>query len=194
MPQSGSFLTGPFRPRANQRLDPAVYAEPETLAFFTIRAYEHHAPFTSPIINATIVKTLMEDRLRLGIHVLVYCLMPDHLHLLLTPRKRGSSMLTLLDQFKGKSTNDSWKAGWSGKLWQPRHYDHVLRVEEEFANVALYILQNPIRARLVERPRDYLWSGGMDVWASWHVGLAYTEWEERNKQTVIGSVAPRGRQ
>lgn len=173
---------GPFRPRRNERLDdPKVYSDPGSLGFFTIRAYQNQQPFLQPAISATVVRTLTEDRLRLGMLMLVYCLMPDHLHLLLTPRKPGASMLTFVHQFKGKCTNASWKVGWSGKLWQPRSYDHILREEEEFAAVALYILENPVRAGLVESPRDYLWSSGMDIWGGWHVGLAYAEWEERNK-------------
>lgn len=171
----------------NQRLDTEIYAEPGTLTHITIRAYQHQTPFRNPLVDATVVKTLTEDRLRLGVLVLVYCLMPDHLHLLLTPRKKGCSVLTFVDQFKGKSTNVSWKVGWQGKLWQPRNYDHVLRIEEEFAATAIYILENPLREGMVQRPRDYLWQGGMDVWGGWHVGLAYAEWEERNRATTTGA-------
>jgi putative transposase len=123
-----------------------------------------------------VVKTLIEDRLRPNILVLAYCLMPDHLHLLLTPRLNGCSMLTFVDQFKGKSTKRSWPTGWSGKLWQQRYYDHVLMADEEFGAVAMYIVENPVRKGMVEDPEEYLWSGGIDRYGDWHIREVFDEW------------------
>ena len=76
----------------------------------------------------------------------------------------GSSgaALTFTDQYKGKATNASWTAGWYGKLWQPRYFDHVVRTEESLVAIAEYILNNPVRQGLVENPDAWQWSGEMN--------------------------------
>jgi len=183
MPQRVRYPTGPFLPRRNQRLPGRAYEEAGTFCFFTIRAYGREKPFTDAVRNATVMKTLIEDRLRRGVLVLAYCLMPDHLHLLLTPHVHGRSMLSFVDQFKGKSTNRTWQTGWSGKLWQPRNHDHVLRADEEFRAVATYILENQTWQGKAGGPEDYRWSGGFDHYAVWHVGVAYADWREWREAT-----------
>lgn len=88
--------------------------------------------------------------------------MPDHLQLLVSPRINGFSVLTFADQYKGKTTNLSWKSGWRGKLWQPRSYDNVVRCEKALPDYVRYILSDPFRSGLVEREEDYLWKGIWD--------------------------------
>ena len=67
--------------------------------------------------------------------------------------------MTFTDRFKGKSTNQSWSAGWTGHLRQPRFYDHFVRGEESLAAIARYILENPVRRGLVARVEDWPWGG-----------------------------------
>jgi hypothetical protein len=58
-------------------------------------------------------------------------------------------------------------------LWQESYYDHVLRDDEELWRAARYILENPIRKGLVERPLNYPYAGSdtfkaaelRDLWA-----------------------------
>jgi putative transposase len=93
--------------------------------------------------------------------------MPDHLHFLVSPRQDGISVLTFTDQLKGKATNRSWKAGWQGKLWQPRYYDHVIRTDESLVAIARYIVENPVRKGFVARAEDWPWSGQMNPLPLW---------------------------
>ena len=58
--------------------------------------------------------------------VLIYCFMPDHLHLLVQS-KGDENLIELLQQFKSWTTRLGWKHGIRGKIWQPRYYDHILR-------------------------------------------------------------------
>lgn len=51
----------PYQPAANQRLDPAMYAQPGNIVFITIRAYEHQSPFVSPALNQMVVEALAEE-------------------------------------------------------------------------------------------------------------------------------------
>ena len=146
----------------NQRLSAEQYAALGSVGFFTIRAFERHVPFVTEELNEAIVATLLAERLRAGIDVYVYCLMPDHLHMLIGPRQDGRSMLTFVDQFKGKSTRASWAHGWQGRLWQPRCYDHLVRRSEDLVAIAKYVLGNPVRKGLAETSGDYRWGALLD--------------------------------
>jgi REP element-mobilizing transposase RayT len=63
---------------------------------------------------------------------------------------------------------ESIKAGWTlrinagrgerGLLWQPRFFDRALRSLKEYYEKVEYIHLNPVRAGLVKRTEDWLWS------------------------------------
>ena len=123
----------PYHPPRNQRLDPELYAHANRVYFMTIRSYRNQSPFVHDDLNTLVLDVLREEQERQNCAVFTYCLMPDHLHFLVSPRQDGVSVLTFTNQYKGKATNRSWAVGWQGKLWQPRYYDHVVRAEEEGA-------------------------------------------------------------
>jgi len=149
----------PYRPVRNQRLDPKLYTCANRVYFMTICAYKNQAPFVRYDLNQQILDILREEQERQNCAVFTYCLMPDHLHFLVSPRQDGISVLTFTDQYKGKSTNRSWTVGWRGKLWQPRYYDHIVRAEESLYAIAEYILNNPLRKGLIEYAGHWPWSG-----------------------------------
>lgn len=143
----------------NRRLGLDAYTEPGRVCFLTIRAHAGLSPFTNDQLNTVVLTALHDSCAKDGCDVYTYCLMPDHLHLLVAPRLAGSSVLTFADRFKGRATRASWAAGWEGRLWQPRYHDHVLRAGEDVLHVATYILANPVRRGLVASPEDWPWSG-----------------------------------
>jgi putative transposase len=152
----------PYHPPRNQRLDPELYALAGYIYFMTIRAYRNQSPFSRPNLNQLVLDILREEQERQNCTVYTYCLMPDHLHFLVSPRQDGISVLKFTDQYKGKATNSSWTAGWHGKLWQPRYYDHIVRAEEDLRAIAEYILDNPVRKELIAYADDWPWSGHMN--------------------------------
>ncbi|MBZ5665565.1 MAG: transposase [Acidobacteriia bacterium] len=94
------------------------------------------------------------------IHAVV--IMPNHVHLLLTPLRDADgnlySLVEILQGMKGASAHSLNRAlGRSGPVWQEESFDHVLRSEESFAEKKEYIRQNPVRRGLVSRPEDYAW-------------------------------------
>jgi putative transposase len=149
----------PYHPAKNQRLDPELYTHASRVYFMTIRAYQNQSPFVRGDLSQRVIDVLREEDKRQNCAVFTYCLMPDHLHFLVSPRQDGISALTFTDQFKGMATNCSWTVGWRGKLWQPRYFDHIVRTEEDLWAIDDYILNNPVRKGLVERAEDWLWSG-----------------------------------
>jgi putative transposase len=154
---------GRFTVSRNRRLSPEAYCEAGRCCFVTVRSYQRQRPFTCGDLNDAIVDVLLAERLRSGCDLYVYCLMPDHLHLIASPRDDGRSVLTYVDRFKALSTRVSWRFRLSGKLWQPRSYDHVLRRGEDVERVSEYIWSNPVRAGLVEDAHDYRWCDFVDL-------------------------------
>lgn len=148
----------PHRPHPI-RLDPNLYSLPGVYTFITIRAFEHARPFLDDALAEMVVNTLLLEQDRLAFRISAYCLMPDHLHYLITPNNEGCSVLRCTDQFKGKTTHLSWGLGWKNKLWQPRYYDHILTSDEDWKSVAEYILMNPVRKSWVTNWTDWKWSG-----------------------------------
>jgi REP element-mobilizing transposase RayT len=151
--------TKPYKPVSNQPLDLELYEQSGRITFITIHAYNRLNPFVNDPINQMVIRRLHSEQTRLNCRVFVYCLMPDHLHFLISPNQDGVSILTFTNQFKGKTTNLSWDLGWQGKLWQPRFYDHIVRADENLRAIAEYIIANPVRKDLVSTPEDWPWSG-----------------------------------
>lgn len=89
-----------------------------------------------------------------------YCLMPDHLHLLLHGTQ-DTADLYLAARFLRKHLEPALHCG----AFQKQAYDHVLREAElqrnAFAKTCHYIFENPVRAGLCREPHEYRFSGGI---------------------------------
>jgi REP element-mobilizing transposase RayT len=88
--------------------------------------------------------------------------MPDHVHLLLTPLRDADgnvySLVEILQGIKGASAHSLNRAlRRSGPVWQEESFDHVLRSVENFEEKLEYIRQNPVRRGLVTAAEDYRW-------------------------------------
>ena len=94
--------------------------------------------------------------------IYVYCLMPDHLHLLISPLESGVNISKFVGSFKSKTTRIAWEYGLRGKVWQGRFYDHIIRKTESLQKAGEYILNNPVRKGLVAKLEDYPFSGLVD--------------------------------
>lgn len=99
--------------------------------------------------------------------LLCYCIMPNHVHLLIKLTKRDKSHSTsikypltkILKLIKGGTAFECNKLlDRSGQFWQHESYDHLVRNDEERENIIRYILQNPVKAELVKYWRDWEWS------------------------------------
>ncbi len=86
------------------------------------------------------------------------CFIPDHLHLLTEGLSEDADLRRFVHEFKQRSAFE-YKRAAGQPLWQARYHDHVLRNDEATKSVAGYIIQNPVRAGLVEDPRRYPFLG-----------------------------------
>ena len=92
--------------------------------------------------------------------VIAYCFMRDHLHLLVEATSDSSDLVAFAHQIKQR-TAYRYRRRQDQPLWQKGYYEHVLRDDEAMLAVARYILANPVRAGLVQEPRDYPFSGSL---------------------------------
>ncbi len=110
---------------------------------------------------------------RYGLCCPIYCLMPDHLHLLLFGWRDESDQrvamkflrkhLNALLAYRSGSRQTSDDSTNRHFQLQKQAYDHVLRKEEAspdaISDVATYIRDNPVRAGLCQTSQDYLFAG-----------------------------------
>jgi putative DNA methylase len=86
-----------------------------------------------------------------------WVIMPNHVHLLLTPRVSASKLLGSLKSATGKRANLLLQR--TGQpFWQDESYDHLVRNDEEFRRIRRYIENNPVTAGLAAKPEEYEWS------------------------------------
>ncbi len=111
------------------------------------------------------IAQILADRIRQGadrdyaLHAWV--VMPNHAHLLITPRV---DVPILLRQLKGASARQANQLlGQTGQpFWQDESYDHLVRDANEFHRIENHILQNPVRAGLAQSAEEYPWC---NVWS-----------------------------
>ena len=109
-----------------------------------------------------------------------YCIMANHVHVVFTPLAMGSSrtevvnsaentpqtknlcynpLSTILQSLKGYTARKANRLlGRSGVFWQRESYDHVVRDATEWQRIIAYVLNNPVKAGLVDRWEKWQWN------------------------------------
>ena len=87
-----------------------------------------------------------------------YCLMTNHIHLLLTPQTaQGCAlMMKFLAQCYTQHVNRARRR--TGSLWDSRFRSCLVATERYALTCYRYVELNPVSARIVEHPREYRWS------------------------------------
>ena len=133
---------------------------PYLLTFCT---FERRAAFSDGTVASAVLKQFRRTATRFQFSLLAYCLMPDHVHLLVKGASSGSD----LQQFAKSAKQSSGQLGATRgfrPLWQEGYHDHVIRPEESLYAMARYVLENPVKAGLVTCATDYPYAGS-DTWA-----------------------------
>jgi REP element-mobilizing transposase RayT len=150
-------MTHPPR-RTRTRLHPEVYEAPGIVMSLTMCTRDRKRVFSDDQAATALVASIRE------LHnsrwsVLAFCVMPDHVHVLLTILER--SAIEFVRLLKGRATVALRSLG-HRNLWQTSFYDHVVRRDEDINAVMRYILENPVRQGLVEDWTEYRWSGSLE--------------------------------
>ena len=89
--------------------------------------------------------------------VWAYCLMPNHVHLILVPADEDGLRRAVAEAHRRYTRRINAASGWTGYLWQGRFASFPMD-EAHLAAAARYVELNPVRAGLVRWPRDWPWS------------------------------------
>jgi putative transposase len=144
------------------RLPAETYANPDAVVHVTVCTLGGQPVFRRPELATAVVDSVDWLRDVRKAKVFAYCVMPDHLHLLVSIRA-GDHLSPAINTFKSIATKRARHAGHAGLLWQDRFHDRVLRQRDSGIEVVEYILNNPVRKGIVKAAADYPYSGTPDI-------------------------------
>jgi len=123
----------------------------------TQRGNRRQQVFFSAGDSAAYLALLAEGCQGAGVSVLGYCLMPNHVHLILVPSDEDGLRRALGETHRRYSRRINQREGWLGYLWQGRFASAPMD-ETHLLACARYVELNPVRAGLAEQPEQWRWS------------------------------------
>jgi putative transposase len=136
------------------------YTNTNTAYFLTICTYGKKSYFKNPEI-AQYIATEIDYRSRIASEVTMfaYCIMPDHVHLLMKLNEGyGKSLSNWVAAFKKYNSRILSMMLDIKSLWQANYYEHVVRKDESLKAIAEYIANNPVRKNFVREWQEYQFS------------------------------------
>lgn len=130
---------------------------PNVAQHVLLRSNNREKIFTSSHDYRVYLQFLEEAAKKFACDVNAFCLMPDHIHLMVTPREDGN--VSKVVQVMGRRYTQYFnsRSNREGSLFSPRYKSAV--VDPDYAlDVVQYVETNPGRSGLVNRPQDYMWS------------------------------------
>jgi len=149
------FKSSPY----NYRRKLSHYQKFHRVIFVTFCRHTHE-PLSPAARSLMLAHCLKGNNRTMHLHAVV--IMPDHVHLLLTPIRNADGwpfpLQDILKLIKGPAAHSVNMLNAShGTLWQDESFDHVLRSDESFDEKLEYICQNPVRRGLATKPGEYEW-------------------------------------
>ena len=102
---------------------------------------------------------------RSGLLIQAYCMMSNHVHLVVVPKGQSSLAAALKPLHMRYAQHVNLIQGVTGRLWQGRFFSCAMD-DQHLWSAVRYVERNPVRAGLVEHAEDYRWSS-----AAGHCGL-----------------------
>ena len=149
--------------RKNLRLNDFDYKGSAHIYFITLCTAGKTPLFLNSAIAKVIEVEMEYRRNNKEVKIYCYCIMPDHIHILLSLddhyQKRLQDWVSTFKRHISKVISESFGVR---TLWQKNFYDHVVRKEESIFKIADYILNNPVRKGMVLRWEAYPYSRMVD--------------------------------
>jgi len=146
--------------------DPVTFCNVTRLARIVVPGLPHHVTQRGnrrePIFfedgDQEIYRDLLAEQTRKArVECWAYCLMPNHVHLILTPETADGLGRAVGETHRRYTNFVNARGRWTGHLFQSR-FSSVAMDEEHLMAAARYVSLNPVRARLAARARDWPWS------------------------------------
>ena len=133
--------------------------------FITTKSFQSTPIFQVHTTADIIINTLLHYRDAGAYQLHSFVLMPNHLHLLLTPDST-TSLERAMQLIKGASSHEIHKqSGTRMQIWQAGFHEATIRSIGDYHSREHYIQQNPVRAQLVEHPSDWKWSSASQLYS-----------------------------
>jgi putative transposase len=122
------------------------------------RGHNGNACFISDEDRAFYLFHLGRNLARFGCALHAYCLMGNHVHLVLTPARRESCALLMkqVGQLYSQYFNKLYER--RGSLWEGRFRSSLVQTEDYLLSLHAYVELNAVRAGMVRHPNHYAWS------------------------------------
>ena len=124
------------------------------------------------------LKWLEKYSLECGCTIHAYCLMSNHVHLLIVPKYNYSLAKTMQKLSLRFTQHINKKYKRTGRLWECRFYSALVDKESYFWSIGRYIERNPIRAKMVSKPAEYKWSSAKANITGKEVGFIKPIWQD----------------
>lgn len=129
--------------------------------FVTSITWQKRELFRKPEAATILVETLLHYREKGFYRLHDYVVMPDHLHLILTPNQ-DTSLEKGVQMIKGGSSHRMGKQlQMRFPVWQAGFHEHWIRSREDYEARRRYIETNPVKAKLAERAEEYPYSSAV---------------------------------
>jgi len=112
---------------------------------------------------------------RYGVEIWAYCLMPNHVHVILTPAEADALCRAVGETHRRYTRRINFGRGWRGYLWQGRFSSFVMD-DSYLAAAARYVERNPVKARMVGRAEDWTWSSAAAHVDRRRASIAESDW------------------
>jgi len=131
---------------------------PGSSYFVTTKCWEGRTIFRVTENAEILLKTVFDYRDSGVFSLHSFVIMPDHIHVLITP-SASSSLEKGVQLIKGGSSHRIHKVrGHKMEIWQVGFHDWTIRDAADWLAKVEYIHMNPVRAKLVERAQDWPYS------------------------------------
>ena len=141
------------------RLEPGFYTG-LAMVHWTLAVENRATGWLNQGFHASWREVLLHTMARYGLACPVYCLMPDHVHLLWIGLSSPADQRSAMKFFRTHTTQLL-----NPHAWQRQAFDHVLREDERqrgaFTSVSQYVLENPVRQSLAADWHDWPFSGSI---------------------------------
>ena len=135
----------------------ARIAVPEVPYHVTQRGNRRQPVFLREADYRTYLTLLQEEAQRWRLQIWAYCLMTNHVHLIVWPERDHSLTRALGETHRRYTRHVNFREGWRGYLWQGR-FGSVPLDEDHLVAAMRYVERNPVEAKLVPHAKDYPWS------------------------------------
>jgi putative transposase len=128
--------------------------------------FTHAADFEHYLTN---IRAIKED---LSIRVFGYCLMTNHVHLIVSPKAEVDNVSKFMRVLAARQTRYvNKRKNRTGTLWEGRFKSSLIDTDRYLLTCLQYVDLNPLRAAIVASPEDYRWSSYRS-----HAGTNSEEW------------------